>query len=114
MPVTGCLKRKEKKGAYAKSCAFRTALHAAGGAIQEISMIRSSPSTIMHDFKNTNLSSSAKDSVSRDTTQSRPLHEPSYRICTVDSKTGDDLKDIPRHLSLVKIKGNVTTFTCHI
>jgi hypothetical protein len=77
-------------------------------------MITSSPSTIMHDFKNTHLSSSANDSVSRDTTQSRLPHEPSYRICTVDPKTGDDLKDIPRHLSLVKIKGDVTTFTCHI
>lgn len=77
-------------------------------------MITSSPSTIMHDFKNTNLSSSKNDSVSRDATQSRPLHEPSYRICTVYYRTGDDLKDIPRHLSLVEIKGDVSTFTCHI
>lgn len=71
-------------------------------------MITSSPSTIMHLYKNTHLSSSANDSVTRDMTQSRRLHEPTYRISNIDPITGDDIQDFTRHPCL--IDGNLTIY----
>ena len=44
----------------------------------------------------------------RDRTQSRRLHEPEYRIDTIDPMTGENIKDITGHPSLVD--GNLTIY----
>lgn len=48
------------------------------------------------------------DALPRDCTQSRRLHEPEFRVDTTDPMTGDDIKDIEGHPSLVD--GNLTVY----
>lgn len=44
----------------------------------------------------------------RDQTQSHRLHEPEYRISTIDPMTGVDIEDVTGHLSLAD--GNLTVY----
>ncbi len=48
------------------------------------------------------------DALPRDRTQSRLLHEPKFRIDTIDPMTGGNIKDITGHPSLVD--GNLTIY----
>jgi hypothetical protein len=50
----------------------------------------------------------AVDPLSRDQTQSRHLHEPEYRINTIDPMTGDDIENVTSHPSLVD--GSLTIY----
>lgn len=50
----------------------------------------------------------ATDALPRDRTQSQRLHEPEYRIDTIDPMTGDDIKDITGHPYVVD--GNMTVY----
>jgi hypothetical protein len=50
----------------------------------------------------------ATDALSRDRTQSQRLHEPEYRIDTIDPMTGDDIKDLSGHPFVVD--GNMTVY----
>lgn len=50
----------------------------------------------------------ATDALPRDRTQSQRLHEPAYRIDTIDPMTGDDIKDISGHPFVVD--GNLTVY----
>jgi len=52
--------------------------------------------------------SRARISVSNDTTQSRLLHEPTFRICNIDPITGNDIPNAITHPSLVD--GNLTIY----
>jgi hypothetical protein len=50
----------------------------------------------------------ASDPLPRDQTQSQRLHEPEFRVDTIDPITGNDIKDISGHPSLVD--GNLTIY----
>ncbi|MEO5343997.1 MAG: hypothetical protein H7842_11795 [Gammaproteobacteria bacterium SHHR-1] len=50
----------------------------------------------------------ATDPLPRDQTQSLRLHEPEYRVDTIDPMTGRDIKDIGGHPYL--IDGNLTIY----
>ncbi|MGB5260064.1 MAG: hypothetical protein WBO34_06005 [Gammaproteobacteria bacterium] len=50
----------------------------------------------------------AVDPLPRDQAQSHRLHEPEYRINTIDPMTGDDIEDVTSHPSLVD--GNLTMY----
>lgn len=50
----------------------------------------------------------ASDALPRDCTQSQRLHEPRFRVDTTDPMTGDDIKDLKGHPSLVD--GNLTIY----
>ena len=50
----------------------------------------------------------ASDPMPRDQTQSHRLHEPEYRINTIDPMTGNDITDVATHPSLVD--GNLTVY----
>lgn len=50
----------------------------------------------------------ATDALPRDRTQSKRLHEPEYRIDTIDPMTGESIQDITGHPSVVD--GNLTIY----
>jgi hypothetical protein len=50
----------------------------------------------------------ATDAMPRDQAQSHRLHEPEYRISTIDPMTGDDIEDVTSHPSLAD--GNLTIY----
>jgi hypothetical protein len=50
----------------------------------------------------------ASDPLPRDQAQSHRLHEPEYRINTIDPMTGDDIRDATSHPSLAD--GNLTVY----
>ena len=50
----------------------------------------------------------ATDALPRDRTQRQRLHEPKYRIDTIDPMTGDDINDITDHPFVVD--GNMTVY----
>ncbi|MEZ5586507.1 MAG: hypothetical protein R3E46_05500 [Sedimenticolaceae bacterium] len=50
----------------------------------------------------------ATDALPRDRTQSQRLHEPEYRIDTIDPMTGENIQDIKGHPSVVD--GNLTIY----
>jgi hypothetical protein len=50
----------------------------------------------------------AADPLPRDLTQSQRLHEPEYRINTIDPMTGNDIDNVTSHPSLVD--GNLTMY----
>jgi hypothetical protein len=50
----------------------------------------------------------ATDPLPRDQTQSRLLHEPTYRVCTTDPMTGHDIEDVTGHPSI--LNGNLTIY----
>lgn len=62
------------------------------------------PPTIRFEFANW----IATDALPRDRTQSNLLHEPKYRIDTIDPITGENIEDITGHPSLVD--GNLTIY----
>ena len=62
------------------------------------------PPTIRFEFANW----VATDALPRDRTQSRLLHEPNVRVCTIDPITGKSIDDITDHPSLVD--GNLTIY----
>ena len=67
------------------------------------SFLRAAP-TIRFEFANW----VGSDALPRDRTQSQRLHEPAYRIDTIDPMTGEDIKDIQGHPSVVD--GNLTIY----
>ena len=50
----------------------------------------------------------AVDPLPRDQTQSHHLHEPEYRINTIDPMTGDDIDNVTSHPSLAD--GSLTIY----
>jgi hypothetical protein len=50
----------------------------------------------------------ATDAMPRDQAQSHRIHEPEFRISTIDPMTGDDIEDVRGHPSLVD--GNLTIY----
>jgi len=50
----------------------------------------------------------ATDPMPRDRAQSHRIHEPEYRINTIDPMTGDDIEDVTSHPSLAD--GNLTVY----
>lgn len=50
----------------------------------------------------------AADSMPRDVAQSHRIHEPEYRINTIDPMTGNDIEDVTSHPSLAD--GNLTVY----
>jgi len=66
--------------------------------------ISRAPPTIKFEFANW----VATDALPRDRTQSQRLHEPAYRIDTIDPITGENIPDIEGHPSVVD--GNLTIY----
>jgi hypothetical protein len=50
----------------------------------------------------------ATDALPRDQAQSHRIHEPEYRIGTIDPMTGEDIEDVTSHPSLVD--GSLTIY----
>lgn len=88
--------------------ALRAALSAAGDEYEDTIMLRNSLSraapTIKFEFANW----VATDALPRDRAQSQRLHEPEYRIDTIDPMTGENIQDIEGHPSVVD--GNLTIY----
>ena len=95
----------------AKRVTYCVTYQAAGDSAQEYPMpiqndtvIPTTPTYIKYDF----LKSLSQDSLPRDKTQSRRLHEPTFRKSMTDPMTGDDIKAVsnqPQH-----IDGNLTLY----
>ena len=67
-----------------------------------------SPIQKTHVIKFEYLNWIAVEPLPRDQTRSHRLHEPEYRINTIDPMTGDDIENVRSHPSL--IDGNLTIY----
>ena len=97
-----------KDGVSAGSSAYRAALQAAGDVLPEVNMSTLSPIHATPVIKFEYLNWIAVDPLPRDQAQSHRLHEPEYRINTIDPMTGDDIGNVTSHPSLAD--GSLTIY----
>jgi hypothetical protein len=83
-------------------------LTSGGDESQEISMSTSTLSRAAPAVKFEFLNWVATDALPRDQAQSRRIHEPEYRIGTIDPMTGHDIENVTSHPSLAD--GNLTIY----
>jgi hypothetical protein len=101
-------------GVFRKGWSFRRerrttrSLTSGGDESQEISMLTSTLSRTAPAVKFEFLNWVATDALPRDQAQSHRIHEPGYRINTIDPMTGDDIEDVTSHPSLAD--GNLTIY----
>ena len=105
MPETGVFKmgwsfRRERR--------TTRCLTSGGDVLQEISMLTSAFSRTAPALRFGSLNWVASSPLARDQAQSHRLHEPEYRISTIDPMTGVDIEDVTGHPSLAD--GNLTIY----
>ena len=76
--------------------------------LPEVNMSTLSPLQATPAIKFEHLNWIATTPLPRDRSQSHRLHEPAYRINTIDPITGDDIENVTSHPSLVD--GNLTIY----
>jgi hypothetical protein len=105
MPETGVFRtgwsfRRERR--------ITRSLTSGGDVSQETSMSTSTLSRAAPAVKFEFLNWVATDALPRDQAQSHRIHEPEYRIGTIDPMTGHDIEDVTSHPSLAD--GNLTIY----
>jgi hypothetical protein len=105
MPTTGIFR---KGWSFRRERRITRSLTSGGDESQEISMSTSTLSPTTPAVKFEFLNWVATDAMPRDQAQSHRVHEPEYRIGTIDPMTGDDIEDVTSHPSLAD--GNLTIY----
>jgi hypothetical protein len=105
MPTTGIFR---KGWSFRRERRITRSLTSGGDESPETTMSTSTLSRTAPAVKFEFLNWVATDAMPRDQAQSHRLHEPEYRISTIDPMTGDDIEDVTSHPSLAD--GNLTIY----
>jgi hypothetical protein len=105
MPTTGIFR---KGWSFRRERRITRSLTSGGDESPETTMSKSTLSRMVPAVKFEFLNWVATDAMPRDQAQSHRLHEPEYRISTIDPMTGDDIEDVTSHPSLAD--GNLTIY----